>query len=707
MRVALPAAVVAILVASTLAVAPPVRAASIGTDWPMFHGGPGHLGVTPDTAIGSSTVAGLGVRWQANIGYSYVAPAVVYDPALDRTTVYAGANNGTIVAYDALTGNRLWYYKAGAAIQSSPAIVNGVVYVGSSDHFVYALDARTGALRCRFDAGGVIYAAPLVVDPDGNGEVVYVGDAGASAFDDGGRMWALNGVDPNPATDCSVRWSYGSWGEPPGSQPDVGTWSPPAFATDVNGRKLVVFGGSSPEGAVYALDALTGQRVWRFQTETFTADQDVGAGPTISAPGVNGFADGVVYVAGKDSILYALNLRTGSKIWEYRIRNEAPGATRSTASLVGRTLYVGNGAPVQLYAVDAITGTKVWSSTAAGSGNGILTSPAVSGASGDRVVFVADTAGRIFAHDATTGAVRWSYATGNLIYGSPAVSGAMMFVTNTAGFLYAFGLGGGSSGQPQTTITFPTDGSTITNPNGSLTVTGSASDDTGVQQVLVSVLDKNRGMYWDTSAGTWRNIITLNAASTSSPGARSTNWSLGFPAPTNGGPFIVQAEAVDGDGQHDPSVARSGFTITSLTSPPDTAITSPTNNRLFTFPGGVRQSFSIGVTGTAVDQAGAHPGVAQVWVVVENIEHVEYFCGAVGCGGGETGRWRPTYTKLAATLASPSATSTTWSFTFWTYDHPHTYKIVAWAVDRDGNADPTRAIVSRICVKDQGQTGCP
>ena len=175
-----------------------------------------------------------------------------------------------------------------------------------------------------------------------------------------------------------ARWSYGAWGEPPGSEPNVGTWSPPAFARDVNGRALVVFGGSSPEGAVYALDALTGQRVWRFKTQTFSQDQDVGAGPTVSAPGVNGFADGVVYVAGKDSIMYALNLRTGAEIWEYPIRNEAPGATRSTAALVGRTLYVGNGSPVQLYAIDAVTGTKVWSSTAAGPGNGILTSCGVS-----------------------------------------------------------------------------------------------------------------------------------------------------------------------------------------------------------------------------------------------------------------------------------------------------------------------------------------
>ena len=95
---------------------------------------------------------------------------------------------------------------------------------------------------------------------------------------------------------------------------------------------------------------------------------------------MNGFVDGVAYVAGKDSISYALNLRTGAKIWEYRIRDDAgpDGHTRSTAALVGRTLFMGNGPSVELYAIDAITGAKVWSSTAAHPTD-VLSSPAVTG----------------------------------------------------------------------------------------------------------------------------------------------------------------------------------------------------------------------------------------------------------------------------------------------------------------------------------------
>ena len=64
--------------------------------------------------------------------------------------------------------------------------------------------------------------------------------------------------------------------------------------------------------------------MWRFQTQIFAQDNDVGAGPTITPPGVNGFKDGRRLRGGKDRIFYALNLRTGAKSWQFSIRNDAP-----------------------------------------------------------------------------------------------------------------------------------------------------------------------------------------------------------------------------------------------------------------------------------------------------------------------------------------------------------------------------------------------
>ena len=199
------------------------------------------------------------------------------------------------------------------------------------------------------------------------------------------------------AADCSRKWAFTSLAVPPGSQPLVGSCSPPAFATLASGRTVVVFGSSSPEGAVYCLDATTGKLLWRFPTLQITHDQDVGAGPTVSDPGVNGYSAGAVYVAGKVyNVIYDLNLTTGSMrsgINENLAHPGLPGSMRSTAALVGATLYVGFGDG--LLALDARTGAERWS-TAGGSLADTVSSPAVSGAANDRAVLAGDTAGTIW-----------------------------------------------------------------------------------------------------------------------------------------------------------------------------------------------------------------------------------------------------------------------------------------------------------------------
>jgi len=114
----------------------------------------------------------------------------------------------------------------------------------------------------------------------------------------------------------------------------------------------------------------------------------------------------------------------------------------------------------------------------------------------------------------------------------------------------------------------------------------------------------------------------------------------------------------------------------------------------------------VTITGTATDTAGAHPGVQQVRVTVRNIEHSEYYCGLDPSNLDGGGCWSPTTVINSAVLASPGATSTTWTLSFQAYDHPHKYRIVAWAVDKDGEQDPIRASVDRICLRVPGDNTC-
>ena len=101
---------------------------------------------------------------------------------------------------------------------------------------------------------------------------------------------------------------------------------------------------------------------------------------------------------------------------------------------------------------------------------------------------------------------------------------------------------------------------------------------------------------------------------------------------------------------------------------------------------------------TATDPGGTNPGVQSVVVSVRNIQHGEYWCGQAGCPGQPGVYWRPQFISVMATLSNPGATSTNWNTQFLIYDHEHSYRIAAWAIDRDGNADSTHANVNRMCV---------
>ena len=95
-----------------------------------------------------------------------------------------------------------------------------------------------------------------------------------------------------------------------------------------------------------------------------------------------------------------------------------------------RSDYPGN----KVYALNASTGALLWSYTTGGRVN---SSPAVA----NGVVYVGSLDNNVYALNASTGAKLWSYTTGGPIYySSPAVANGMVYVGSLDGKVYAFGL---------------------------------------------------------------------------------------------------------------------------------------------------------------------------------------------------------------------------------------------------------------------------
>lgn len=420
------------------------RAAAAGDTWPMFGHDPLHSEVSPDTAIGASTAPGLTTRWSRRLDtvHDQASPAVAYNAVLKQALVYEVTHSGTVSAFSASTGGLVWRRTVAPNVNSSPAIYGNTVYFGDNGGTLEALNAATGAVQCTFTLPvrppatkpGRIVGSPVVGNVDGTGPTVFFGDAGDSSAGEtlnNGEMWAITGVG-NTAGRCREKWAYGNWPNKGTNGTETGIWDGAGLAKQRNGTWAVVFGTSNPDSAVYALNAANGSRLWRFQTVQTGQDQDVGAGPTISPPGGNGFTDGVVYIDGKDGIEYALDLLTGKKIWSFTLGpGSASALAVSTAALAGSTLvavYAGS-----LFALSATTGALIWQAAPGGT---IVASPAVSGGTGDQALFIGDLNGHEYGFSLANGVPLFDATTTGMIQASTAVAaGALYFVSG--GILYA------------------------------------------------------------------------------------------------------------------------------------------------------------------------------------------------------------------------------------------------------------------------------
>jgi outer membrane protein assembly factor BamB len=521
--------------------------------------------VSTDPSISSKNAAMLGVSWMVNTGATALGSPVVAWNAKDQTTlVYVSNEAGYFTAIDVATHQPRWSINFGGGLRSTPLVEGKYVWVvPSTVRRIYKLNAGTGAVQCSAPLPFEADASPTIATPPGGSPTIYTG-----VNDKGSSNGPLVAIDEGT---CRVDFSA----TPEPAAGTGGIWDPISYAVDANGEGLVLFGTADPDAAVYAVDAITGNLVWRYQTQNPAPGIfDVGAGVTISPPGRNGFADGVAYVVNKDGYLDALDLTTGALIWSVHHQG-----TISTPALVGSDLIYGNGN--RLASINATTGALVWQTAASATIDG---SPTVVGPPGARVAAYGDMNGIIHVVSVATGSQLYRFQTGNFIVTALAEYDGNLVAASGDGYLYDFAVGGGDGTAPTTRVTAPVDGSTVPNPAGSLVVSGSASTSSGNSISAVSVAIQAGGaggVWWDSATGTWIAAPYGNAATLTAAGSSATTWSLSFPVPPAGASYGVFASAVRSNGVADISAeqsqatpARSSFAV----SPSNTAptLTTPT-----------------------------------------------------------------------------------------------------------------------------------
>lgn len=236
---------------------------------------------------------------------------------------------------------------------AAPVVAGDRVLVSTGKGRLDALDAQTRLALWRFpNAWSIpekgarrlsgIYGPPVMSQ---DGRVVYVGDYN-------GYVYAFRPSDLEVAT----------------------SEKPRAAALKLSGP---IIGGLALDSTTDTLFATSGERVFRISASQLAGridnrdapvnhEQLLRTGADIWATPV--LASGRVYIASLDGSLYAIDAKTGNEIW--RFTSERPLA--STPALVDGTLLVG-GFDDRLFAVDASTGSQKWDFVAA---NWVWTRPA-------------------------------------------------------------------------------------------------------------------------------------------------------------------------------------------------------------------------------------------------------------------------------------------------------------------------------------------
>jgi outer membrane protein assembly factor BamB len=205
-------------------------------------------------------------------------------PVVEGNLLVAGSLEGMVQAFDAGTGAERWHAAVSSEVIAQPAIADGIVVVRTSDGRLYGFDANDGSRKWVYDRSTVPAlslrgnGAPRVADG-----VVYAGE-------DNGRVVALRLADGNLLWEQMLSPGEGR--------------SEIERLQDADGG-LVVENGvvyvSAYRGLVAALIAQSGRPLWTHGLSSYT--------------GV-AVASTQVYTVDSDSVVWALDLRTGSSDWK-------------------------------------------------------------------------------------------------------------------------------------------------------------------------------------------------------------------------------------------------------------------------------------------------------------------------------------------------------------------------------------------------------
>lgn len=375
-------------------------------------------------------------------------------PVVSGDTVYAGALDGSIVAIHRESGRLKWRCETQSAEPRAFRFFSDIavaaknrLYVGAADRHLYCIDATTGTIRWKIKVSDWVRSRPLVIAP-----AVF-----AATMD--GTVYRLEERDGSP----QIMWQKKS--------------TTHQILADLAGDKTGVL-LSSNDLQVHCLHPDSGELRWRHSLleaaningQRVEADIIAGGADYQSSPTV---VAGRVYIGSPNRFVYAVDARTGNEIWRFETSGQVSG---TPLVLDGRVYFGQQGGNRDFYAVDAQNGRPVWRrevgwawvgakasegriyfGTAdgdihclrAGDG-GVVWSLATNGGVYPSIAIDSERAytgswdGHFFGLDKRTGRIRWAYHFGRPDSGAPTLYDGKLFTVAYVGYMFALDAATGS-----------------------------------------------------------------------------------------------------------------------------------------------------------------------------------------------------------------------------------------------------------------------
>jgi len=361
-----------------------------GDDWVTSRGDMYNRQFSSLDTINKANVGQLKIAWHTRVAIptkgkpNFAGAFTEAEPVVYQGTMYMPDTKGNVFAFDAVTGERLWFYKpkypkgfaAGLPTSRGVAIGDGKVFMAQTDGNIVGLDQSTGRIAWKtkvvdyklgyyFTSPPTYYNGSLITGTSG-------GDSGANSkvvgldATTGKLRWTFN-VIPSGSQFGSKTWpkkrAYLGGGavwapltiDPALGLVYVGVGNPVPYNGNARGKGNELFTES-----VLALHVTSGKYAWHFQEVHHDIwDYDTAANPLVLFDlNIKGKLRHAVASMGKTGWVYILDRRTGKPVLginEKKVPQEASQHTWPTqpipvgqpfaAQCPSKTLWAGYKAP--------------------------------------------------------------------------------------------------------------------------------------------------------------------------------------------------------------------------------------------------------------------------------------------------------------------------------------------------------------------------